>query len=44
MNYARVTKEVDKPIFYTPLADSFEGLLLGLPLREACMYEEAQRH
>lgn len=38
-----ITHRSDRPIFYSPLADSYEGLLLGLPFREACLYEEANR-
>lgn len=38
-----ITHRKDKPIFYTPLAHSYEGVLIGLTFREACLYEEANR-
>jgi len=37
-----ITHRKDKPIFHTPLADSFEGDL-GFPLREATFFELADR-
>jgi 4-hydroxy-3-polyprenylbenzoate decarboxylase len=38
-----ITHRKDGPIFYTPLAHSFEGDILVALLREACFYEMAQR-
>ena len=38
-----ITHRKDKPIFYTPLAHSFEGLALSQYLREACFCELADR-
>lgn len=38
-----ITHRKDKPIFFTPLAHSFEGDILVAVLREACFYEMAQR-
>jgi len=37
-----ITHRKDRPIFHTPLARSFEGYM-GSPLREALMYEWAER-
>jgi len=38
-----ITHRKDKPIFYTPLADSFESDFLSSVLREACFLELAER-
>lgn len=38
-----ITHRKNKPIFFTPLADSFEGNMMGSPFREACFYELADR-
>ncbi len=38
-----ITHRKDKPIFFTPLARSFEGNFMGIPFRAACFYELAQR-
>lgn len=38
-----ITHRRGNPIFYTPLAHSFEGDILVSILREACFYELAQR-
>jgi len=38
-----VTHREDRPIFYTPLAASFEADNMSKVLREACFYEFAQR-
>lgn len=38
-----ITHRKDKPIFYSPLADSFEGDYLTSVLREACFFELAER-
>ncbi len=38
-----ITHRRDRPIFFTPLAHSFEGSFAITPLREACFYEVAER-
>jgi len=38
-----ITHRKDRPIFYTPLANSYGDENMGTPLREACLYELAQR-
>lgn len=38
-----ITHRKDRPIFYTPLAHSFEGNNICNPLREALLYEIADR-
>ena len=38
-----ITHRKDRPIFYTPLANSYEDENMGTPLREPCLYELAQR-
>jgi len=38
-----ITHRKNAPIFYTPLADSFEGDLIAVPFKEACYYELADR-
>jgi len=38
-----ITHRKDKPIFYDPLAHSFEVENLALPFREACYLEQAER-
>lgn len=38
-----ITHRKDRPIFYTPLAHSKEGQLLGTIFREACFYELGER-
>lgn len=38
-----ITHRKDRPIFFTPLAHSYEGELVGIPFREACFYEMADR-
>jgi 4-hydroxy-3-polyprenylbenzoate decarboxylase len=38
-----ITHRKDSPIFFTPLADSFETDIAGAPFREACFYELADR-
>jgi len=38
-----ITHRKDRPIFYTPLANSYEAENMGSPLREACLYELARR-
>lgn len=38
-----ITHRKDRPIFYTPLANSYEDENFGTPLREACFYELAHR-
>ncbi len=38
-----ITHRRDRPIFYTPLAASYELENMGNPLREACLFELAQR-
>jgi 4-hydroxy-3-polyprenylbenzoate decarboxylase len=38
-----ITHRKDRPIFYTPLAHSLEGTLLGTHFKEACFYELAER-
>ena len=38
-----ITHRAEKPIFFSPLADSFEGNMAGAPFREACFYELADR-
>ncbi|MFC1907697.1 UbiD family decarboxylase, partial [Chloroflexota bacterium] len=38
-----ITHRKDSPIFYTPMANSYEDENMGTPLREACLYELAQR-
>lgn len=38
-----ITHRKDKPIFYTPLANSYGDENMGTPLREACLFELAQR-
>ncbi len=38
-----VTHRKDRPIFYTPLAHSYEGSFLITVFREACLYEVAER-
>ena len=38
-----ITHRRDRPIFFTPLADSFEVVNISAPMREACFYELAQR-
>ncbi len=38
-----ITHRADNPIFFSPLADSFEGNMAGAPFREACFYELAER-
>jgi len=38
-----ITHRKDRPIFYTPLADSFESDFLSSVLREACFLELAER-
>ncbi|MFC1972138.1 UbiD family decarboxylase domain-containing protein [Chloroflexota bacterium] len=43
LHVSAITHRQDRPIFYTPLADSYEFENMGNPLREACLYELAQR-
>jgi 4-hydroxy-3-polyprenylbenzoate decarboxylase len=38
-----ITHRRDRPIFYTPLAGSFEADNMGKVIREACFFELAQR-
>jgi 4-hydroxy-3-polyprenylbenzoate decarboxylase len=38
-----ITRRKDRPIFYTPLADSFESDFLSSVFREACFFELAER-
>jgi 4-hydroxy-3-polyprenylbenzoate decarboxylase len=38
-----ITHRKDRPLFFTPLADSFETDMAGAPFREACFYELADR-
>jgi 4-hydroxy-3-polyprenylbenzoate decarboxylase len=38
-----ITHRTDRPIFFSPLAHSFEGEILTIPFREACFYELAHR-
>jgi 4-hydroxy-3-polyprenylbenzoate decarboxylase len=38
-----ITHRRDRPIFFTPLAHSFEHENMAKPLREACFYELAER-
>jgi 4-hydroxy-3-polyprenylbenzoate decarboxylase len=38
-----ITHRKERPIFYTPLADSFESDYLSSVLREACFFELAER-
>ena len=38
-----ITHRKDRPIFYTPLANSYENENMADPLREACLYELAER-
>ena len=38
-----ITHRQDRPIFYTPLANSYGDENMGTPLREGCLYELAQR-
>ncbi len=38
-----VTHRKDRPLFYSPLAHSFEGEFLITLLKEACMFEVAER-
>lgn len=38
-----ITHRKDKPIFFTPLAHSYEGSYLITVFREACLYEVAER-
>ena len=38
-----ITHRKDNPIYYTPLANSYGDENMNAPLREACLYELAQR-